>query len=356
MQTHPQAAFADDGPWVIDADGHVVEPLDIWDRFLPEQYRPGAPRIEGFDDLIFAIEGGTNPALRGRDMDIDRIERAYVFPTLGLGVAGFTEPATGLALCRAVNDWMADYCAQTSGRVIGVGALPSTSCADALDEARRCIDTLGFAGVFRRPELYPGVLPIHDPSFEPLWDYLESANAPIVVHSGFNPFVPIPYFTDRFPDSTIACHAALFPIEAMMALNSFILYGILERHPALRVGLVECGGMWSYSYIHRLDEHVEKWPAMLKQDVTPNVKLSRRPSEYFRDQCFVSVEDAEPGIELLVEEYPDSVVYASDYPHPDATFPGATRSLLTTDVLTKEQRRAVCRTNGLRLYGAADHA
>jgi predicted TIM-barrel fold metal-dependent hydrolase len=47
------------------------------------------------------------------------------------------------------------------------------------------------------------------------------------------------------------------------------------------------------------------------------------------------------------------VVFASDYPHPDATFPGATRSLLTTDVLTKEQLRAVCRTNGLRLYGAS---
>src|SRR4029078_1872474 len=99
------------------------------------------------------------------------------------------------------------------------------------------------------------------------------------VHSGFTQFVPIPYFTDRFPDSTTACHAALFPIEAMMALNSFILYGILDRHPALRAGFVECGGMWSYSYLHRLDEHVEKWPGMLKQDVTPNVKLSRRASE-----------------------------------------------------------------------------
>jgi predicted TIM-barrel fold metal-dependent hydrolase len=340
-------------PWVVDADGHVVEPVDIWERFLPAEFREHAPRLQGFDDLLYAIPGGTDPAQRGADMDVDCIERAYVFPTTGLGVQGFTDPPLGLALCRAVNDWMADYCDQSAGRVFGVGAIPSTNCADALAETRRGIEELGFAGVFRRPELYPGVQSIHDPSFEPLWEYLEAADAPIIVHSGFNPFVPIPYFTDRFPDSTVACHAALFPIEAMMALNSLILYGILDRHPRLRVGLVECGAMWAYSYVHRLDEHVEKWPQMLRQEVTPGVTLARRPSEYFRVQCFVSVEDAEPGLGLLVDEYPGSVIFASDYPHPDATFPGATRSLLATDQLTEGQRRAVCRTNALRLYGAA---
>lgn len=339
--------------WVVDADGHVMEPLDLWERYLAPEFQPIAPRLDvEFHDLLYAIEGGTDPARRLPDMDTDCIERAYVYPSLGLGVQGVVEPRAGLALCRAVNDWVAEYCDQTAGRVVGVGTIPSTSLDAALAESQRCVDELGFRGVFRRPELYPGVLAIHDPAFDPLWEYLEAANVPIVIHSGFNPFVPIPYFTDRFPDSTVACHAALFPIESMMALNSFILYGILDRHPRLRVGLVECGAVWAYSYVHRLDEHVQKWPSMLHTEVTPGVSLRRLPSEYFRDQCFVTVEEVEPGLRAMIDEYPGSVMFASDYPHPDATFPGATRELLETNALTEVQRVAVCRTNARRLYGA----
>jgi predicted TIM-barrel fold metal-dependent hydrolase len=341
--------------WVIDADGHVVEPGDIWDRYLPGRFHHLAPRFEDeWWDMLYAVPGGTDPALRGGDMDLDGIERAFVYPSLGLGVQGVTERDGALALCRAVNDWVADYCDNTAGRAIGVGAIPSTTVADALAETRRCIEELGFRAVFRRPETYPGVLAIHDRSFEELWEYLESADAPIITHSGFNPFVPIPFFTERFPDSTVACHAALFPIEAMMALNSFILYGVLERHPRLRVGLVECGAVWALSYVHRLDEHVETWPPVLGVDVTPAGSLSRKPSEYFRDQCFVTVEEVEPGLPNLLDAYPGSVVFASDYPHPDATFPGSVAKIVGSSELRPEQVRAVCRTNALRLYGVSD--
>jgi predicted TIM-barrel fold metal-dependent hydrolase len=302
--------------------------------------------------MLYAIPGGTDPTLRGQDMDLDQIERAFVYPSLGLGIQGVTEPEGAVALCQAVNDWVAEYCAETAGRVIGVGAIPSTSVRDALAESRRCVEKLGFRGVFRRPELYGGVLPIHDRSFDALWDYLEAADTPIITHSGFNPFVPIPYFTDRFGDSTVACHAALFPVEAMMALNSFILYGVLERHPRLRVGLVECGAVWALSYVHRLDEHVEHWPSLLGVDVTPAGALSRKPSEYFGDQCVVSVEEVEPGLPAMLEAYPGSVIFASDYPHPDARFPGSATDILQSPELSPEQRQAVCRANALRLYGA----
>jgi predicted TIM-barrel fold metal-dependent hydrolase len=347
--------IGDGTAWVIDADGHVVEPPDIWERFLPERFHHLAPQFQhDWRGMLYAIPGGTDPALRGADMDLDGIERAFVYPSLGLGVQGVTERAAALALCRAVNDWVADYCVGTGGRAVGIGAVPSTTAADALAESRRCIEELGFRGVFRRPEVYPGVLPIHDRSFEELWGYLESVDAPIITHSGFNPFVPIPYFTGRFPDSTVACHAALFPIEAMMALNSFILYGVLERHPRLRVGLVECGAMWALGYVHRLDEHVETWPPVLGVDVTPAGPLSRKPSEFFRDQCFVSVEEVEPGLPVMLEAYPGNVVFASDYPHPDATFPGSVARIVHSSELTATQVRAVCRANSLCLYGVSD--
>jgi predicted TIM-barrel fold metal-dependent hydrolase len=128
------------------------------------------------------------------------------------------------------------------------------------------------------------------------------------------------------------------------------------RHPRLRLGLVECGAVWAHSYVHRLDEHVEKWPSLLGVDVTPGVKLSRKPSEYRGDQCFVSVEEVEPGLPDMPGAYPNCVIFATDYPHPDAKFPGSADEILESPQLTPEQIRAVCRTNALRLYGSDESA
>ena len=80
-------------------------------------------------------------------------------------------------------------------------------------------------------------------------------------------------------------------------------------------------------------------------------RKGRSPSDYFRRQCFVSVEEVEPAMDALVSTYPESVVFASDYPHADGTFPGSTKDLLETDRLTAAQVRAVMRDNAARLYG-----
>jgi predicted TIM-barrel fold metal-dependent hydrolase len=109
------------------------------------------------------------------------------------------------------------------------------------------------------------------------------------------------------------------------------------------VALLESGAGWALSYLHRLDEHHESYelPA----------KLSLRPSEYFRRQCFVSVEEPEPALDLMLERYPESVVFASDYPHGDCTFPGATDALRACRELSEEKRDAVFWSNPCRLYG-----
>ena len=75
------------------------------------------------------------------------------------------------------------------------------------------------------------------------------------------------------------------------------------------------------------------------------------PSEYFRRQCYVSIEDVEPGIAAMLERFPGNIVFASDYPHADGTFPGSTTELLETEALSPGQRRNVMRDNGLNMYG-----
>jgi predicted TIM-barrel fold metal-dependent hydrolase len=242
-----------------------------------------------------------------------------------------------------VNDWLAAYCAHDPQRLVGVGTLPMTDPGDALAEARRCVEHLGFRGVWRRPERFPGVPALHDPGYERLWSYLAEADVPLAVHPGLNGVVPYEYFGDRFDADFAAMHAAHFPVEQMMNLTTLVAFGILERHPRLRVALLEAGAVWALSYVHRLDEHLEVFGF-------PNASLTMRPSDYFRRQCFVSVEEPEPGLAVMLEAFPGSVVFASDYPHADGTFPGATKELLDTPALDDAARRRVLRDNARRLY------
>jgi predicted TIM-barrel fold metal-dependent hydrolase len=367
-----------DGPWIIDADGHVVEPDATFRDHLDPRFADWAPRIVSFGDhfrylcgdrlgfRIFArpetvgapgqtahrtdqpvvARGADDPAGRLMDLDVEGIERAVLYPTYGLMIQGVTDRPAAAALCRAINDWTAQYCSHDPHRLVGVGTLPMTHPEDALAEARRCVETLGFKGVWRRPERFDGIPALHDPGYEPLWSYLEEADVPLGIHPGLNGVVPYQYFGDRFDADFTAMHAAHFPVEQMMNLTSLVAFGILERHPRLRVALLEAGAVWALYYLHRLDEHLEVFGY-------PNARLTMKPSEYFRRQCFVSVEEPEPGLGAMLEAYPESVVFASDYPHADGIFPGATAELLETPSLDDGARRAVLRDNALRLYALA---
>jgi predicted TIM-barrel fold metal-dependent hydrolase len=185
---------------------------------------------------------------------------------------------------------------------------------------------------------------LQDAEYEPLWSYLAEANASFGIHPGMSGLVPFDELQGRFDDYYTPLHAAHFVMEQMLALTTFVAYGILERHPALRVAFLETGAVWALSYLHRLDEHLDLFGF-------ERGALTMAPSDYFRRQCFVSVEGVEPGLPTMVAQYPDSVVFASDYPHADGIFPGSTDELLHTDQLRKADVVRVLRDNARRLYG-----
>jgi uncharacterized protein len=365
-------------PWVFDADGHVVEPQRVWDELLPARFRDYAPRVlqaeghyrfacgdrtgfrlEGRAEAVgapgqtpkrseapVAARGGSEPSPRLVDMAVDQIDAVALYPTFGLMIQGVVDREPALALCRAVNDWLAEYCSHARDRLIGIGTLPMTDAGDAVREARRCVEELGFRGVWRRPEHFDALPRLQDEAYEPLWSYLEDAGVPFAIHPGMSGLVPFDELQRRYDDYFSPLHAAHFPMEQMLALTTFVAFGILERHPKLRVAFLESGAVWALSYVHRLDEHLELFGF-------DRAALTMPPSEYFRRQCFVSVEEVEPGLSAMLDEYPGSVVFASDYPHADGTFPGSTRGLLETRELDRTAVRRVLRDNALRLYGLA---
>jgi uncharacterized protein len=118
-------------------------------------------------------------------------------------------------------------------------------------------------------------------------------------------------------------HAMSHPMEQMAAMASLIVEGALERHPGMRVAFLESGTGWLPYWLARLDGHAE-W-----MHDTETADLSLTPSEYFARQCIISTDPDDPLAAWVVSQVgADHVVWASDFPHPDAMYPDAVTSFL----------------------------
>jgi predicted TIM-barrel fold metal-dependent hydrolase len=348
---------------VIDADGHVSEPAETWEQYLPSEYHIYAPqRLRDEDghhrnavagELLPYIPqapewlrpgrptGGFDPKARLVDMDSEGIDRSVLFPTVGLFFGGVANPAVEAVLCRAYNDWLADYCATDASRLVGVAMVAQGDIDSATAELRRAVGVHGFRGVMVRPNV------LHDrtldhPDYEPLWATAEELGVTVSVHEGTT--LNVAQSGDRYETFAFR-HACSHPHEQQMGMLSLICGGVLERHPDLRVVFLESGCGWVPAWLERLDEHMEHWRHT-------TIPLPLEPSEYFARQCFVSTEPDErmlpQVLELLGE---DNVVFASDYPHPDGIFPGVVAALSDRDDLTDVAKIKILAQNPVRCFG-----
>ncbi len=339
------------GP-VVDADGHVVEPESAWSE-LPDGVRPRIERDAAgyehvlvgdtevlavplgnvarpgstFDDpsafhpLAEALPGGWDPGARLADMDAEGIDQVVLYPTIGLYFSVVPEAQAAVALATAYNDWLAGYCAAESRRLFGAAMLPLQDPEGAARELRRAVTELGVVAGFVRPNPCLG-RSLSDRAYDPVWDAAEELGVPIGIHEGSSVIVPT-LGSDR-PFNPLILHAVSHPFEEMLACAQLIAFGVLERHPGLRLVFLESSGGWGPFWTERLDEQAESFGAFC-----PDMVL--RPSEYFARQCTISFEVDErtlPALAPFIGE--ERIVWGSDYPHHDATFPGAVDAIRAT--------------------------
>jgi len=359
----------------FDADGHVLEPWTAW-RALPDHQRPRAVTDgRGLDHVIVAGQevfvarlgqmgspgtdvgapgpavpleaarpGAYDPVARLVDMDAEGIDRAVLYPTIGLGFWGIADAGAAIAVARAYNDWLAEYCDEAPGRLHGAAMVPFQDPAAAVAELRRARQELGFVAAFVRPNPCLGRTLV-DPANEPFWAAAEELGVAIAVHEGLQMAVP-PLGSDRHPTNVLVLHAISHTLEQMLACAQLIGLGVLERHPALRVVFLEAGGGWAPYWLARLDHQVPSY-----HRYAPG--LSLLPSEYFARQCWVSFEideDTLPALAPFVGD--DRIVWGSDYPHADSTFPGAVEQLRRTIApLPADARGRILAGNAAALYG-----
>ncbi|HWH79116.1 MAG TPA: amidohydrolase family protein [Candidatus Binatus sp.] len=360
----------ENGVQIIDIDGHVREADDLFEKYLEAPYRERAPKVEKVANgqLLFRLEGerhhrrpdespfrikpdgspaneqrrlATDPKQRLQAMDRDRIERGLLFPSAGLYLASVQEDAYAAALCRAYNNWLYDYCGADRKRLMGVGAIPVQDVKMAIAEARRVVNELGFKGIFVRPNPVKG-RNIDDPYYDPLYRTIVELGVPLLVHEGSGAYLPTAG-ADRFAGQWFFTHTISHPVEQMLASLGLICRGALERNPDLQVVFLEAGAGWLPYWLWRMDEHHEVLPFQVPW-------LRMKPSDYFRRQCFVSFEADETRLgEVISSIGAERVVFASDYPHWDATFPGVTDIILNRDDLNAEAKRKIMGANAAKL-------
>lgn len=337
---------------VVDADGHVVEPRRAW-ADVPEEHRPRITRDRhGYEHVVVgdtevlavplgtlatpgshfgdpdrytpleeAHPGGWDPVRRLSDMDAEGIDQAVLYPSIGLYFWALDDPRPVVSLARAYNDWLAGYCTADPTRLFGAAMLPLHDPAAAVAELRRSVDQLGFRAAFVRPNPCCG-RSLCDPAYEPVWEAAEELGVPVGVHEGSS--VTIPTLGSDRPFNPLVLHAVSHSFEEMLAFAQLVAFGVLDRHPGLKVVFLESSGGWLPFWLERLDEQAEGFGAYCPS-------MSLRPSEYFARQCWISFEVDESALPALVPFVGgERIVWGSDYPHHDATFPGAVAALRRT--------------------------
>ena len=367
---------------VIDADGHILEPLDLWDNYMDPQYRDRAPRLvvdpktgkekldvegqllgsqQGMGGIggvgarqgaVKAAEmkynegrpGGFDPHKRIPDMDLDGIDAAFLYPSMGLFAGAVHDPALAGALCRAYNRWLADYCKPYPDRLFGVAMLPMQSVEHAIEEVRFARKELGFKACFLRPNPYHGNKMVNDPMYEPFWAAAEDLDMAIGFHEGGSSGMPT-VGIDRF-DGRGAQHIISHTMEMMLACLAVIWGGVCEKYPKIRIAFLESGGGWIAPWLDRMDRHFD-------DQGFNDSGLKTRPSELFKRNCWISFEPVEGSLNVLADYVgPNKIMWATDYPHQDGFFPGAPDMIRKRlGPLSSEAKHQVLAGGALGFYG-----
>ena len=370
--------MAKNGFLIFDSDMHIMEPPDLWQRYIDDRYKSAAPvgiTSENVRDLriswpdLAAVADGAgatginrkghnyekNQVLykehssRGWDsscqleaMEAEGIDVAVMFPSRGLSVLTRPDidPGLGAAIARAYNDWMYDFCSLDPNRMFGAGMISVYDINDAVAETRRAVQELGFKAVFVRSNVVVGKN-WHDPYFEPLWNTLEELDVPIGFHEASGSMSK--QAGEHF-DNFMLRRVYAQPFEQMMGLGSFVGGGVLERHPNLRAAFLEANCAWLPWLLWRIEEmHELELDAYMPE-------LQESPIELFKRQCWVSIEpDEDPARYAIDYIGNDQVVFSTDYPHGDSRYPNAVTAFLELDI-SDEDKRKILWDNCARFY------
>ena len=371
----------------IDADGHILETPDAWEKYIDPKYQEQAMRITVGPDGLEVLEiagrpakymkpgqlaafggmgrkpeevephpdrtyvnmapfGSMDPKQRLQRMDAEGLEKAIVYPSLGL--IWETEDLEDLGLqaayARAYNRWVADFCRDSSGRLVPIAHISFGDPQEAASELERAVKD-GCRGAFVVP-FTPTNKSHANPDYDPFWAKAQELDVPVGIHPSGEP--PAKRVHQRFHDMQkwalwhFNVHGGQGPLQAFTALFQ---YGLFDRFPQVKIIVLESGAGWAGYLLNRMD-------AVYDSPLGESVPLKEKPSYYFHRQCWISGDPDEKAFGNVVDFVGnDKFFWASDFPHFDHPDNYMDELLELVEPMGTETRRKVIGDNVAQVYG-----
>ncbi|HZV56524.1 MAG TPA: amidohydrolase family protein [Sphingobium sp.] len=374
---------------VISCDDHLdlnQLPADLWETRLPEHLRARGPRVEVVDGRgMWMCDGqswglwsglpsgfsGPKPIFTALDRGgiTDLTERRPAVPELRLADMDRDEvyahvifgPVTSLVIedeelrdaCYAVyNEWLHEFCAVAPQRLIGVPMLPPHP-----EAAVRELEHIVALGGFRQANLQIAVAEprLEDPRWEPLFALLEAQDIALSFHVTVFPSVSRAFDKYKGSPGATFLHVKMFVEQFLDPFVDLFAWGILERHPGLKVVIAESGIGWLPWVVEELDyRHFRLWEGEEFWAARGGIPHKMKPSELFKRQIYGTFQNNPTAVALKDFYGEDKLLWASDYPHPDSVWPNSRK---TIDEFTKgadpDFVRKITWDNAAKLYGIA---
>lgn len=373
---------------VISADDHVQEASDAWTKRVPAKFRDRAPRIErGPDGDAWVIDGkrgrsigggvqagkkfeeynlkdatyatirpgSYDPVERLKDMDMDGIDAQILYPNIIHSIYKIKDIELQLACIRAYNDFLSDFCSVAPDRLIGVGAVPTDDVAAGVEEIKHIAKLPNMRGLLL--PTYPQGEPLNSDIYDPLWAEAQELGLPMHIHLRTGDPALDEFFGINGPGSrprvqfpehlhgNSCIHMATSSMANYVALAQVIFGGVLERFPRVKFVSAEGNIGWlgyfleKCDFSYRRDRHWSK------------LNLPLKPSEYFRRQVLATFIEDKVGVMLRNFIGLDNLMWSSDYPHKDTTFPNSQKYLNEVfEGVPEDERYKILAGNAVKLY------
>ncbi len=372
---------------IISADDHIDMqwlPRDLWRKRVPQSWRDRAPKVVETADGPYwmcgddrwdpwggrrgaagamggrrlALERGgvlepgvlrpTTTELRLADMDRDGVDATVMYgPIVPLLIK---DPELRQVCYRAYNEWLAEFCATAPKRLVGAGLIPIDDPEAAAEEVRHLKRLALRTGMLLAARVE---LPLWDRAWDPLWEAAAGTGIVLGFHLGGG-LRTVTFSGPKAADAgNMGVRVSCSTLQMDEPLAAVVFSGALERYPALRIVLAETGIGWLPYMIERMDDTYQKFlDAGEYWRAHGGLRLTMEPSAYFRRQVWATFQTDYAGLRLLDVLGERRVMWASDYPHADSTWPDSRKAVEDNfkDVAPAARRRILC-DNARELYG-----
>ncbi len=312
-------------------------------EYVPGQiHRSDRMAVTGlYEDGKRGIRRLTDPELRLKDQERDGVQAEVLYGILG-ATRRLNDAEAAIELTRIYNEWLADFCDTHPDRYAGLACIPNAPVEAAVEEMRRVIKRGGVRGL-EIANSYD-IVPLWDPQWNPVWEVANEAALPVHFHTvgerrpDFEKLPPQLALVER------AVHISGFQMYMATTLMSLIFAGVLERYRNIKIVIGESGIGWIPYVLDRMDA---EW-----EDQFKDLSLTMQPSEYWRRQCRATYQTDRVGIRLLDDLGHDTIMWGSDFPHPDGVWPDSSEFIeRELGHLPAEVRHKIVCENAGKLYG-----